>query len=372
MQNNLVSVIIPVYNSASFLGECLDSVLNQTHSCLEVICIDDGSTDHSLEVLNQYKDKDPRVQIISTENGGVSKARNLGLKLAKGRYTCFIDSDDKIDETTLRVCLSLFSVHDIQAVYYNMMFFYPDGRKEPCFGGELYKPRNTVLNTRQHDICANFTNAAPCVFLTSVLKQQGIEFPEGMLYEDWVFMIRFTCAVQRIFWLDEPFYQYRKEFGNSITTIVDKRCLDLFDAYVLACQSIEAANLSGLYAFITDAKIINEGIGFLKARLVQKGEPQLVQIFALKLQSILQSFSLTYYQCLMPLIRDLDTANIIRSQNYHQAAKKTYYRRQYRRQKALNKLQKHKVLFLNPLLALLVWLTRPMRIIFYSLKLLFL
>ena len=284
------------------------------------------------------------------------------------------------------MCLSLFLVHDIQAVYYNMMFFYPDGRKERCFGGKLYKPRNTVLNTRQHDICANFTNAAPCVFLTSVLKQQGIEFPEGMLYEDWVFMIRFTCAVQRIFWLDEPFYQYRKEFGSSITTRVDEKCLDLFDAYVLACQAIEAANLSGLYALINDTKIINEGIGFLKARLVKTGEPQLVQIFARKLQSILQSFSLTYYQCLMPLIRDLDTANIIRSHNYHQVAKKTYYRRQ----KVLDKLQKqifkflkpllallvylkkHAVPFSKPLLALLVWLTRPMRIIIYSLKLLFL
>lgn len=96
MNTNLVSVIIPVYNTAQYLPRCLDSVLNNTHRTLEVICINDGSSDNSLEVLNTYVARDSRVRVIDQENAGLSAARNRGLNEAAGAYIAFIDSDDWI------------------------------------------------------------------------------------------------------------------------------------------------------------------------------------------------------------------------------------------------------------------------------------
>ena len=92
-----ISIIIPVYNSEQFLEKCLNSIINQTFKDIEIICIDDGSTDKSLKILNNFADKDNRITIINQKNSGPSAARNKGLEIAKGEYVGFVDSDDWID-----------------------------------------------------------------------------------------------------------------------------------------------------------------------------------------------------------------------------------------------------------------------------------
>lgn len=92
-----ISVVIPVYNTSSFLKECLDSIINQTYDNLEIICVNDGSTDNSLEILEEYKSKDKRIKVINQQNKGLSGARNSGIKEATGEYIAFIDSDDWVD-----------------------------------------------------------------------------------------------------------------------------------------------------------------------------------------------------------------------------------------------------------------------------------
>ena len=94
-----VSVIIPVYNTEKYLKSCLDSVINQTLSDIEIICINDGSTDNSLDILEEYANKDDRIKIINQKNQGVSEARNNGIKLAKSDYFILLDSDDSIENT---------------------------------------------------------------------------------------------------------------------------------------------------------------------------------------------------------------------------------------------------------------------------------
>lgn len=95
----LVSVIIPVYNVENYLRECLNSVIDQSYSNMEILLIDDGSTDNSGKVCDEYAQKDKRIKVIHKENGGVSSARNLGLDIAQGEYIAFIDSDDRVHET---------------------------------------------------------------------------------------------------------------------------------------------------------------------------------------------------------------------------------------------------------------------------------
>ena len=93
-RENMISVIIPVYNTEVYLPRCLDSIINNDYRNLEIICINDGSTDNSLSVLREYEKEDERIIVIDVPNGGVSNARNIGLDMASGEFIAFVDSDD--------------------------------------------------------------------------------------------------------------------------------------------------------------------------------------------------------------------------------------------------------------------------------------
>ena len=114
----IISVIVPVYNSSKYLKECLDSILNQTLTDIEVICVDDGSTDESPLILEEYASRDSRLQILKQENKGAGAARNLGMTIAKGKYLSFLDSDD---------------------------FFSPDMLKHAYLNAEIYSSDITIF-----------------------------------------------------------------------------------------------------------------------------------------------------------------------------------------------------------------------------------
>ena len=97
MNKPLISIIIPVYNAEKYLKKCLDSVINQTYKNLEIILVDDGSTDKSPEICDKYAEKDSRIIVLHKENGGVSSSRNAGLDIFKGEYLSFVDSDDYVE-----------------------------------------------------------------------------------------------------------------------------------------------------------------------------------------------------------------------------------------------------------------------------------
>ncbi len=112
MNENLISIIIPVYNAEKYIGRCIDSILAQTHERLEIVLVDDGSTDNSLKICREYAEKDSRIMVLHKENGGVSSARNLGLEACSGEYIGFIDSDDHIASTMYEELLSAALKHD--------------------------------------------------------------------------------------------------------------------------------------------------------------------------------------------------------------------------------------------------------------------
>ena len=97
MAKPIVSILIPVYNVENYLDKCLDSVISQTMNNIEIICVNDGSTDHSGEILEKYQKKDKRIIVVNKENGGLPSARNAGLEIARGKYIGFVDADDYIN-----------------------------------------------------------------------------------------------------------------------------------------------------------------------------------------------------------------------------------------------------------------------------------
>ena len=116
MNNEMVSVIIPIYNTQKYLKRCMDSVIEQTYQNIEIILIDDGSSDNSLEICKKYQENDKRVYIISGKNCGVSHARNLGIDKAKGKYLYFVDSDDYLEKEAIEKMLIEYKMRNNQLV----------------------------------------------------------------------------------------------------------------------------------------------------------------------------------------------------------------------------------------------------------------
>ena len=111
-----ISVIVPVYNTEKYIGRCIESILNQSYKELEVIVINDGSSDGSAEIIRKYAENDSRIIFIDNKNYGVSESRNIGIRNAKGEYIQFVDSDDFIDENMLKDTLKLLEEHNVDMV----------------------------------------------------------------------------------------------------------------------------------------------------------------------------------------------------------------------------------------------------------------
>ena len=126
MDEKLVSVIIPAYNIEDYIGRCLDSIISQTYKNLEIIMVDDGSRDHTGEILDNYAKKDRRIKVIHKENGGVSSARNKGIEVAEGDYIGFIDGDDLIEPEMYKILVDLLEEEDADIAHCGYQMVFPD------------------------------------------------------------------------------------------------------------------------------------------------------------------------------------------------------------------------------------------------------
>ena len=206
-----VSVIVPVFNTEKYLGACIESILSGTHKDLQVILIDDGSTDKSGEICDSYGKADSRVIVKHIENSGVSYARNLGLSLATGDYIAFVDSDDSIKPDMYETLLKVAEEYNTQIVSSDFLF-----------NGNTVKnslDENTVYNQNRikNEVLPQFTynNSIGVfefknkIFASSLIKDNNIRFYEGFSYqEDLMFMINIYAHTKSLYYLPEAFYEY--------------------------------------------------------------------------------------------------------------------------------------------------------------------
>ena len=192
-----VSVIIPCYNAVKYVEETLQSVSGQTFKNIEIIAVDDGSTDDTFSVINKYKDIDNRLTTIKIQNGGSSKARMEGAKLAKGEYLLFLDSDDLIDPTYIEKCIFI-ARQGYDIVYTKARFF---GRKP----GELYLPEFNLLDF----LCSN------CIYVSALIRKSLFDLVGGfdtsiLQMEDWECFINMIKNGGKVYRIPEMLFLYRK------------------------------------------------------------------------------------------------------------------------------------------------------------------
>lgn len=303
--NSKVSVIIPVYNTAKYLPDCLDSITHQTYRNLEIICVDDGSTDGSINILKYYMRKDRRITAFYEKHGGQSHARNIGLKHATGKYVCFVDSDDFLIGNAIFQCMEVLSKKKVDMVIFNLEAFFADGSHFPCYNGRLYQAKYPILHSKQDKISVNFTNAVSAFVDRDIIVKNELSFDEGMIYEDWVFMVRLMlCENIKYFWLNSPLYWYRRDVNKSTTTRVDSACMDLFNAYEKANDIIDNSNVSDQFKFINDTKIVSESVGLLLSRVIFSDDIELVEGYISRFIKVILAFPDSYMKCIGSFLSD--------------------------------------------------------------------
>ena len=205
---HLVSVVVPVYNVQMYLNRCVQSIVDQTYSNLEILLVDDGSTDESYSLMKTWKEKDPRIRLLQKTNGGLSDARNYGIQRAQGEYFAFIDSDDFIRPAMIGTLLEAMLENQAQIGVCDMEYLYDDGRVELANGGDFQ-----VADIRTHPELIRMNNSA-CNKLFARSLFSDIEFPIGKWYEDLATIPMICFNAERIVKVNEPFYVYYQRTGS--------------------------------------------------------------------------------------------------------------------------------------------------------------
>ena len=226
-----ISVIVPIYNASKYLSKCISSIINQSYKNLEIILVNDGSTDNSGTICDDYKKMDNRIIVIHKENKGVSLARNSGIKKASGEYICFIDADDIVhpdyikkmvkylDNDTLTACLIKDFKNDV--IYYDT-------------------ERELIKVDKNHfiDLCEPHILNTPCckLYKLDIIKNNKIDFDINLsLGEDLLFNFEYLKYINKVFIVNQELYFYRKNDNNTLSTAYNPEMIKiqylLFDKF---------------------------------------------------------------------------------------------------------------------------------------------
>lgn len=222
----MISIIIPIYNVERYLSQCLESVINQTYKELEIICINDGSPDNSLKILEKFQKKDNRIKLITQKNQGLAGARNTGINNATGEFIFFLDSDDWLPLNAIELLYNKQKNEDADIVI--------GGRNTITLKKEnKFFPKSYEKNLKFKEyIMRSFKDksfravAWGKLYKKDIIKKYRLYFPKGLLYEDLLFLMRYLYYSKKITVLSECVYNYRYDRKDSIINTINTKDMD--------------------------------------------------------------------------------------------------------------------------------------------------
>lgn len=242
MRDPLISVVVPVYNVEQYIRECVDSIISQTYYHLEIVLIDDGSLDNCPEICDEYVKKDGRIKVVHQKNGGLAKARNVGIENSNGVYITFIDSDDCVASNYIEILyrgliendadISIASFRSFEknntAVIEDRSYLFTAISKKKCF--EIY----TSISTNP------FVSAWNKLYKRNLFS--NIRFPEGKLYEDAFTTYKIFDIAQKIVFSSSVLYFYRLNPDSIMGQSFRKKHLEMIDAFRSGFDYFETKN----------------------------------------------------------------------------------------------------------------------------------
>ena len=220
-----VSVLVPVYNVEKYLSECLESLVNQTLQDIEIICINDGSTDNSPKILEDYQAKYPQIKVINKENSGYGATMNLGLKVATGEYIGIVESDDFVKDTMFEDLYSLANKNNLDIAKSD--FYYYNTINKSTRQAGLIKKKNTnkILSVKDDIFILKLPPSIwSAIYKRSFLNENNIRFLEtaGASFQDTSFAFKVLASAKRLMFTSKPYVYYRQDNENSSIHSKDK------------------------------------------------------------------------------------------------------------------------------------------------------
>jgi glycosyltransferase involved in cell wall biosynthesis len=255
MEQIAVSVVVPVYNAERRLGECLEDILSQTLRETEIVCVDDGSTDGSPALLEDFRRKDPRVRVIRQENRGAGTARNAGMAEARGECLCFLDADDRFEpdflermhdllrQTGADVCVCGAAAFDLDP---------GEKRPYPAALAKRFVPAANPFDPASEEACGTvlqMTNGVPWnkLFRTAFVLETGLAFQPLRTTNDAFFVYSALCRAKKIATLDRVLVHRRTGIGNSLTRTRDLSWRCFYEALLAVRGELERCGLLGRF-----------------------------------------------------------------------------------------------------------------------------
>ena len=214
-----VSIIVPVYNVERYIVRSMDSLVNQTLKDIEIIVVNDGSTDNSKKLIEIYQEKYPnKIKLVDKENGGLSDARNYGIPHATGEYIAFLDSDDYVELDTYEKMYNKAKEDDSDLVECDFIWEYPDRKKVDT--GKIYNNKKEML-TYARVVAWNK------LIKRSLIEEHKMEFPKGLRYEDVEFFYKMVRYYNKVSFVKEPLIHYIQR-SSSISNTQNERTKEIF------------------------------------------------------------------------------------------------------------------------------------------------
>lgn len=225
-----ISIIVPVYNSEKYLEQCLQSIINQTFNDIEVICINDGSTDASLDIINRLAALDNRIRVINKENSGYGSSLNLGISLAKGKYIGIVEADDFIKKNMYEDLINLAWQNDADVVKSNWYSYFSLFRGG---GASFYRKNNKIRHCKSKKLTNSKADSSllritpsvwSAIYKKDFLQHYNIKFLEtpGASYQDVSFSFKVFALASKVILTDEAYVMYRQDNNNSSVKRLDK------------------------------------------------------------------------------------------------------------------------------------------------------
>ncbi len=248
----MISVIVPVYNVFLFLEDCIDSICNQTYKDLEIILVDDGSTDNSGLVCDNYSKNDSRIRVIHQKNEGLSAARNAGIEIAKGEFLVFVDSDDRIHPMMVEILYEAMKQNDAElAICSHRIIQETESNASLSHEIRMETQKMEILSGRE---CVKRIYSKDSVDMTVAWNKlykrnlfRQMRFPIGRVHEDEFLIYKILYPLKKCVYIREPLYEYRVRENSIVSEKSVFRYKDTIDAYEERCHFFEMDKDMELY-----------------------------------------------------------------------------------------------------------------------------
>ncbi|QJX64180.1 glycosyltransferase [Niallia circulans] len=244
--NGKISVIVPIYNVENYLDKCIESILNQTYSNLEVILVNDGSPDNCGGICDNYASTDDRIKVVHKKNGGLSDARNAGMSYATGEYISFIDSDDYIHLTFYETLINLMVKHNADIVQCGYEMVYEDKgstirKREETPKESIYSGKNNILNNLYNNNYGKTVVVWNKLFKSNLFEE--VYFPKGKLHEDEMTTYQILHQAEKFVITEKNLYYYLQRKSSIMGQGFNIDSLTLIEAYYNQIRFYKQNNL---------------------------------------------------------------------------------------------------------------------------------